>query len=141
MDFSCCPGQETIPKPNQEFKGFDSVDDDEHFAELRRRILLLVADEDEENESFPSPRCSGPVKQYRESFNLFSGPFSKLPVGFNWVEKKGSTVSFPTIQSNPNTATGSGTGVFIPLANQIRRVHSGRMKTQKRKMYRRVEAK
>ncbi|XWS69792.1 hypothetical protein CRYUN_Cryun04dG0209100 [Craigia yunnanensis] len=121
--------------PNYEYDGID--EDDVFYAEIRRQILLLTADDDEDYEetkifhsvSSSKPGSKRPVGNFSSSLQYGSY--------FNsWESEK--TNSVPTWLANL-WRNGNGTGVFIPHINKSRRrLKPGRM--NKRKVYRPVEA-
>lgn len=123
MDYSCTLQQDPGSSLGREFKGFHVEDDDEYFAEIRRRILQLVV-EDEEDESFLGHGHYSSVNPYKEDLNLLAPPMLMPGIHFSRIESKGD-VSFPATHSNPKNGNGSGTGVFIPHASPRRRVCSG----------------
>ncbi|XVF43017.1 hypothetical protein PTKIN_Ptkin02bG0006700 [Pterospermum kingtungense] len=120
--------------PSYEYEGID--EDDVFYAEIRRQILLLTADDEED---------------YRET-NIFndsvsgSKPGSNRPVcNFSYGSyfsswERENTNSVPTWLANL-WRNGNGTGVFIPhhVDKSRRRHRPGRM--MKRKVYRPAETK
>ncbi|XP_007046279.2 PREDICTED: uncharacterized protein LOC18610522 [Theobroma cacao] len=123
-------------EPGYEYEGID--EDDVFYADIRRRILLLTADDDEDCQETKSfhPVCNGKPGSNRAVGNLssslqYGGYFS------SWESE--NTDSVPTWLANL-WRNGNGTGVFIPHIVKSRRHHRpGRM--NKRKLYRPAETK
>lgn len=100
------------------------ADDDVFYVELRRQILLLTLEDDDENAVFPKTRrldARGGAKQGSGS----SVPAVRLPGScFGWLEDENSN-AVPTWLVNL-WRHGNGTGVFIPhIAKSRRRPKSG----------------
>ncbi|KAI8539182.1 hypothetical protein RHMOL_Rhmol09G0161500 [Rhododendron molle] len=96
------------------------ADDDVFYAELRRQILLLTLEDDDENAVFPKTRrldARGGAKQGSGS----GVPSVRLLPGscFGWLENENST-AVPTWLVNL-WRHGNGTGVFIPHIAKSRR--------------------
>ncbi|KAG5532468.1 hypothetical protein RHGRI_026936 [Rhododendron griersonianum] len=95
------------------------ADDDVFYAELRRQILLLTLEDDDENAVFPKTRrldARGGAKQGSGS----SVPAVRLPGScFGWLEDENSN-AVPTWLVNL-WRHGNGTGVFIPHIAKSRR--------------------
>ncbi|XWS64331.1 hypothetical protein CRYUN_Cryun06bG0177300 [Craigia yunnanensis] len=118
---------------------YDGIDEDDVFyAEIRRQILLLTADDDEE---YQEPKISPSVGSSKPGSNRPVGNFSSsIQYGsyFSSWESQ-NTDSVPAWLANL-WRNGKGTGVFIPHINKCRRRHRpGKM--NKRKVYRPVESK
>ncbi|KAI4386463.1 hypothetical protein MLD38_004394 [Melastoma candidum] len=99
-----------------------SWEEDEFYIELRRQILLLTADEDEDEDGFLD------VRGYSRAFHGSNA--RQLPRGFDVIKKihagKGLTLQVD-VPRNVN-----GTGVFIPTAGISRRGgHPGRNNQRK----------
>ncbi|KAK9277398.1 hypothetical protein L1049_006941 [Liquidambar formosana] len=93
--------------------GFEE-DDDVFYAELRRQILLLTADD---NEDFAKPRIQKSRNVIKQGSNTSTASFPAHY--FNWWEKEncGSTPAWLShLWRNSN-----GTGVFIPHIVKSRR--------------------
>ncbi|KAM0964694.1 uncharacterized protein LOC126606377 [Malus sylvestris] len=113
-------------------------DDDIFFAEIRRQILALTAD----NEDFPDAKSA--------KYNSFRSNVTKRPAGhsmssslgyISWLENKNSTnyavpASLAKLWENSDV---TGTGVFIPQAVKSRRDCRPRRMNDRRKTYKRVE--
>ncbi|KAL9166460.1 hypothetical protein ABFS82_05G030900 [Erythranthe guttata] len=115
----------TYPTQSPTVCSFEEEDDDVLYDELKRQVLQLTADEDEEVIKYENKEC-GPLY----------GPFSTIqPVLYNY--------GWPVIKEDNNSGGGPplwmlnlwrstsgniGTGVFIP---QI--VHSSRRRNKSRK--------
>ncbi|KAK6242834.1 hypothetical protein SCA6_008223 [Theobroma cacao] len=106
-------------EPGYEYEGID--EDDVFYADIRRRILLLTADDDEDCQETKSfhPVCNGKPGSNRAVGNLssslqYGGYFS------SWESE--NTDSVPTWLANL-WRNGNGTGVFIPHIVKSRRHH------------------
>ncbi|KAL4609871.1 hypothetical protein ACB092_08G012500 [Castanea dentata] len=120
-----------------EYKGVKDGHEDDIYAEIRRQILLLTADDDEDLPK-DNPKSFGAAKRSSNSFKarcitgLQSGSY------FYWWEDK-NTNSVPAWLASL-WRTGNGTGVFIPQAVKSRRSYNlGRMNNERRIIYKRVE--
>ncbi|KAL5826079.1 hypothetical protein ACOSQ4_017876 [Xanthoceras sorbifolium] len=123
----------------------DVNEDDVFYAELRRQILLLTADEDEDHEDLllHRTRPNSVNATERNSINLMSSSSTMQQPGtgsyFNWW---GSSKSYSVpawlvnLWRNGN-GSGNGTGVFIPHIVKTRRHKAGRTKDERR-VFRRV---
>ncbi|KAJ9140709.1 hypothetical protein P3X46_031321 [Hevea brasiliensis] len=111
---------EIVKNHDLEYDGHDD-DDDAYYIEIRKQILLLTADEDEE---FPHAKVSNSVAaaaskrvssrlQRCSSCGVQHGSNNSFP----WWEGE-NTNSAPTWLVNLWSRTGNGTGVFIPQ-NQV----------------------
>lgn len=91
-------------------------EDDLFYAELRRQVLLLTAEDDEECQESKLPNSDKPIEQ-----RLNTSPVSVLPPGcyYNWSGSD-ETESVPTWLFNL-WKSGNGTGVFIPQIIKSRR--------------------
>ncbi|KAK4399926.1 hypothetical protein Sango_1098700 [Sesamum angolense] len=110
-------------------------DDDTFYDELRRQVLQLTADDDEdayENKILQSR------KQGRKQ-GLHTGPCSvRQPrCYYNWPGNKEDCAAAPAWMLNL-WRSGNGTGVFIPQTVQ-RKNRSRRKKNEKGRTYKRVE--
>ncbi|XP_058183766.1 uncharacterized protein LOC131301465 [Rhododendron vialii] len=113
------------------------ADDDVFYAELRRQILLLTLEDDDENAVFPKTRrldAKGGAKQGSGS----GVPAVRLPGScFGWSENENSN-AVPTWLVNL-WRHGNGTGVFIPhIAKSRRRPKSERRNNARGRMYKPV---
>ncbi|XWS34015.1 hypothetical protein CRYUN_Cryun21dG0003100 [Craigia yunnanensis] len=110
--------------PSYEYEGID--EDDTFYAEIRRQILLLTTDDDEdyqETKILHSVRASK-LGSNRAVGNISSS--SQYGSYFSLWESE-NTNSVPTWLANL-WRNGNGTGVFIPHINKSRRRHRpGRM--------------
>ncbi|KAF5457663.1 hypothetical protein F2P56_021749 [Juglans regia] len=121
-------------------QGDEHDNNDILYAEIRRQILLLTADEDDEDFQKTRRRNSSGVAKGRSSKNSLTSACSYpaiLQPGsyFNWWENE-DTNSAPAWLLNL-WKNGNGTGVFIPQIVKSRTYYKpGRMN---RRMYKRVE--
>ncbi|XP_059451330.1 uncharacterized protein LOC132182155 [Corylus avellana] len=119
-------------------------DDDDHndvlFADIRRQILLLTADEDEDVDVHKDKQRNSisPVRRSSSSLAAVLQPGSY----FNWWEKDNTNTVPAWLVSLWRSNNGNGTGVFIPQIVRSRRHYkpAGRMNSQRR-VYKRVENK
>ncbi|XVF86039.1 hypothetical protein PTKIN_Ptkin17bG0168700 [Pterospermum kingtungense] len=115
MEFQSSP-QPTMDmnmNPSSEYEEIDEVKDDVFYAEIRRQILLLTADDDEDYQETSKPRSNRAVGNISSSLQYGSY--------FNPWESE-NTNSVPTWLANLwRKGNGSGTGVFIPHINKSRR--------------------
>lgn len=131
MDFHCSnqtqANRKMIADTNLEFGSdpyleFECVEDDIFYAELRRQVLLLTADD---NEDFSDIKHSNSLSTcIRGSNSLTSNYPTTLQPGsyFNWWEME-NTDSVPAWLAKL-WKNGHGTGVFIPqIANSRRHKH------------------
>ncbi|CAK7326539.1 unnamed protein product [Dovyalis caffra] len=109
---------------NLEFEGVE--DSDIYYAELRKQILLLTADDDEEFAVTNHSRLVD-IQKKQDSNSLSSSTFpTTLQPGsyFDWWERQ-KTDSVPTWLENLWRSNGNGTGVFIPQIVKPRRYRHG----------------
>ncbi|CAL5399603.1 unnamed protein product [Camellia sinensis] len=103
------------------------TDDDVFYAELRRQILVLTADDDDYGNNRDVPenkhlRSASGAKQgtgFCCSATVIPGSY------FSWLENEGTNAVPPTWLVNL-WRTGNGTGVFIPHIVKSRRRHKNR---------------
>nr|GMD32572.1 uncharacterized protein LOC109163026 [Ipomoea batatas] len=112
----------------EEFDGDDEDNNDVFYAEIRRQVMQLTAeDEDEENQNTNRERGSSKQK----GFTVLQPGFQ-----FNWTGvKDGSRVPqwMVDLWRKENRDGGfSGTGVFIPHIVKSRRRHKPRRKNNER---------
>jgi hypothetical protein len=105
---------------NLEFKGGKDGHDDDPYAEIRRQILLLTADDDEDL-PVNSPKSISAAKRSSNSFKASSVTGLQHGVYFNWWEDE-NTNSVPAWLANL-WRNGNGTGVFIPQVVKSRRIY------------------
>lgn len=123
MEFQCNP-QPTMDmnmkrNPSSEFEEID--EDDVFYAEIRRQILLLTADDDED---YQGTKILQSVSGSKPRPNRAVGNISSsLQYGGYLNPWESENTNFvPTWLSNL-WRNGTGTGVFIPLINKSRRRH------------------
>ncbi|KAG7982433.1 hypothetical protein I3843_04G052400 [Carya illinoinensis] len=146
MEFDCSTLQSNMAMNTYDHHHYlEVVEDGEHdsndilYAEIRRQILLLTADEDEDFQKTRRRNSSG-VAKGRSSKNSLTSACSYpaiLQPGsyFNWGENEDAN-SVPAWLLNL-WKNGNGTGVFIPQIVKSRTYcKPGRMN---KRMYKRVE--
>lgn len=110
-------------------------DDDVFYAELRRQILLLTLDEDEDFLDNKHRNCSTVRKQRsNNSASLSSALQHGSYFGWSEFEKNNSVptwlVNIWRYGNGNNTNINNGTGVFIPRIVQSRRHKPGMLSTR-----------
>ncbi|KAF2321463.1 hypothetical protein GH714_041058 [Hevea brasiliensis] len=120
---------------------FEAVDDrDALYAELRRQVLLLIADD---NDDFAETTCSDFLRACKPGSDKLNGSFlAKLQPGsyVDWCEwDRRNTDSVPRWLVNL-WRKGNGTGVFIPQIVKSRQCGHGRNRMNKgrRRAYKQV---
>ncbi|KAK4850671.1 hypothetical protein QYF36_008849 [Acer negundo] len=103
----------------------DVIEDDVFYAELRRQILLLTADEDEDRLDFVRRKHPNSIDAKERNSNTLMSLSTTLQPGsyFNWWGNPKSD-SVPTWLVNlwrNGNRNGNGTGVFIPHIVKTRR--------------------
>ncbi|EEF33256.1 uncharacterized protein LOC8269712 [Ricinus communis] len=120
------------------FRDGDIVDDDAFYVELRRQILLLTAD-DEDEDPQPTRLPISVVDSRRGPSRLTSFSSCVLQHGdyFHWWESE-NTDSPPTWLVNLWKRNSNGTGVFIPQLVKSRRRyrHAGKTGNENSRIYR-----
>ncbi|KAK9276050.1 hypothetical protein L1049_005581 [Liquidambar formosana] len=113
------------------------LEDDSFYSELRKQILLLTED-DEEDFLETKNRNSGNVMRQGSNGTIMAG----FPANyFNWWEKDNSG-SIPTWLSNLWRNSSNGTGVFIPhIVKSRRKQKSGRTNMERGRKCKPVENK
>ncbi|KAK9998101.1 hypothetical protein SO802_017704 [Lithocarpus litseifolius] len=116
-----------------EFKGVKDGHEDDLYAEIRRQILLLTADDDEDLPE-NNPKSLGAAKRSSNSFKARCITGLQSSSYFNWWEDE-NTNSVPAWLAS---LWRNGTGVFIPQVVKSRRYYNlGRMNNERR-IYKRV---
>ncbi|KAA8529190.1 hypothetical protein F0562_034011 [Nyssa sinensis] len=117
---------------------FERYEDDVFYAELRRQILFLTAEEEDDGDFLKTKHSNSlGVGEERPRISCIS----TVPPGnyFNWSETENSN-SVPTWILNL-WRNGNGTGVFIPHIIKSRRHKPRRKNSDKARTCRQVENK
>ncbi|KAI9387149.1 hypothetical protein POPTR_010G127900v4 [Populus trichocarpa] len=117
--------------PNLEFEGVEYSD--VYYAELKKQILLLTADDDEEVDVTNHSRLVD-IQRKQDSNSLTNSFPTTLQPGsyFNWWERQ-KTDLVPTWPENLWRSNGNGTGVFIPQIVKSRRYRRGGVNNVRRR--------
>ncbi|KAK7280506.1 hypothetical protein RJT34_25570 [Clitoria ternatea] len=111
-------------------------DDDTFYAEIRRQILLLTS---EDNEDLLETRRFNPISVTNGGSNKSIYSFNSAPPYESnfclWDTKSSSSPPLWLVNLWKN---GKGTGVFIPQVACMKNQRPGRMSNSRRKMYKPV---
>ncbi|XP_011008324.1 PREDICTED: uncharacterized protein LOC105113724 [Populus euphratica] len=123
--------------PNLEFEGVEYSD--VYYAELKRQILLLTADDDDEVYVTSHSRLVD-IQRKQDSNSLTNSFPTTLQPGsyFYWWERQ-KTELVPTWLENVWRSNGNGTGVFIPQIVKSRRYRRGRVNNVRRRSHKPVD--
>jgi hypothetical protein len=119
MEFDYCLPSNMSMNTDDQYLELEGGGDDDHndvlFADIRRQILLLTADEDEDVHKDKQRNSISPVRRSSSSLVLQPGSY------FNWWENDNTNTVPAWLVSLWRSNNGNGTGVFIPQIVRSRR--------------------